>query len=338
MQRLKLISIIFAILFFSGCAQKVQIKALAPAKVGEMASKKKVAISKFKNDKVGLSGKVESKIASYKLDRQKYFTVVSRKDIDKVLKEQRLQSSEHMDEKTTTRVGKIIGAQAIVNGEITTANGKNGSYTEKRKRCVKYNKEKKECSRYEYYTVTCKTTDATVSANINIVGVESASVIYGESFRKSYKADSCRTYKRILNSREALEKLSSNIAHAFVSQLTPTYIYFKVTLLDEIEFDVSSTQEKKLENALKYIEVNRMDKAESILNVLLDELDGRSYVVAYDLGVVLEARGKFNEAKDMYALADEIASEPIEELNIAINRIDDLISKKDEAIRQIDAK
>lgn len=35
-------------LLMSGCAQKVRIKALDPAEVGEMATKKKVAISGFK--------------------------------------------------------------------------------------------------------------------------------------------------------------------------------------------------------------------------------------------------------------------------------------------------
>ncbi|MCW8838103.1 MAG: CsgG/HfaB family protein [Thiovulaceae bacterium] len=338
MNMIKFFLIGLVVLFMSGCAQKVQIRALAPAKVGEMANNKTVAVSKFKSDKVGLSGKIESKIASHKLDRKKYFKVVSRKDIDKVLKEQKLQSSELMDEKTTTRVGKIVGAQAIINGEVTTASGKSGSYKEKRKRCKKYDKKAKECVKYEYYIVRCNTTEATVAANINIVGVESASVIYGNSFRKSYQADSCRTFRRVLSTNEAIESLSASIANEFVGNLTPKYIYFKVELLDEIEFDASSKQEKKLENALKYIEANRMDKAEEILNVLLDEFDGRSYVIAYDLGVVKEARGKFDEAKNMYSLADEISTEPIEELNNALIRIDDLISKRDEAIRQIDAK
>jgi len=338
MKTFKILLIALVLVLLSGCSQKVQIRALAPATVGEMASKKKVAISGFKNDRVGLSGKIESKIASHKLDRKKYFTVVSRRNIDKILKEQKLQSSDLMDEKTTTRVGRIIGAQAIINGEITSSSAKNGIYTQRRKRCIKYNKEKKECSKYEYYTVKCKTTDALLAANINIVGVERGSVIYGESFRKSYKADSCQSFRRILNANEALESLSSNIAHNFVMQLTPKYIYFNVTLLEKIEFDASSHQKKMLTSALKYIEVNRMDKAKKLLNALLDEFDGRSYVVAYDLGVVLEASGQYNEAKNMYALADDIAMEPIEEINIAINRIQDLISKRDEAIRQIDAK
>lgn len=322
---------------FSGCAQKVYIKALSPASVTEMANNKKVAVGKFKNDTTGLSAKVESNIASYKLEGKKYFQVVNRKDIDKILEEQKLQSSDFIDEKTTTRIGKIIGAQAIINGEVITATGKEGKYVETRKRCKKYSKEKKECIKYEYYKVLCHKTDSTLSANINILDVESGSVIHSDHFTKRYKADSCKKYGDILNSNEALSSLSEIIANDFVNKLAPKYVYFKVLLLDEIELDSSYKQDDMLDNALKYIEAKRMDKAEIILTDLLDAFDGQSYVLAYDLGVVKESIGKYQEAKNLYSLADEITNEPIDEINTALLRINRIIKDKHEAKRQIDA-
>ena len=103
-----LLSVFFAVSLMSGCAQKIRIKALTPAEVGEMASKKKIAISKFKGDNIGLSGKIESKIAKHKLDKKRYFTVLNRKDISKVISEQKLQSSELMDERTSTKIDYVI--------------------------------------------------------------------------------------------------------------------------------------------------------------------------------------------------------------------------------------
>lgn len=337
MHKFKILYVVFIVLFFNACSQKVLIKAIAPAEVGAMATKKKVAISEFKRDRVGLSGKIESKIASHKLDRKKYFTVVSRRDIDKVLNEQKLQSSELMDEETTTRVGKIIGAQAIVNGEITTASGKDGMYLDKRKRCEKYDDAKK-CIKYKTHYVKCTTSEASLIGNINIVNIETASIIYGESFNKNYKGNTCKNSRNFLKKKQALEKLSTSIANEFVYKLVPSYVYFRVTLLDEIEFDVSNKQEQKLKNALEYINSGRMDKAEKILTMLLDEFDGNSYVLAYDLGVVKESLGKYDEAKNLYSLADEISSKPVQELNIALNRIDDVIVKRDEANGQINAQ
>ena len=335
---IKVVLVFFTLFFMVGCAQKVQIKALTPAKVSQMAYNKKVAISNFKNDSVGLSDKLESYMASYEIDKKKYFTVLSRRDIDKILKEQRFQSSDLIDQKTTARVGKMVGAEAIINGKITTASADEGVYALRKKRCVKYDKDKKECAKYEYYIVKCKTTKATLGANINILNVQSSLVIHGDSYLKSYEADSCKNYSKVLGSNEALEYLSKQIAYEFSSKLTPKYIYFEVKLLDEIELDSTSKQDQKLENALKYIEANRIDKAQELLSELLDEFDGRSYVVAYNLGVVKEASAKLNEAKNLYSLADEITQEPVDELNEALIRIDQMISKRDEALRQIDAK
>jgi len=346
---------IFAIvisIFTTGCAQKVRIKALNPAEVGEMASKKKVAISNFKYDSVGLSGKIESQISKQKLDRKRYFTVLSRKDMAKVVAEQKLQSSELMDEATSSKVGKLIGAQAIINGEVATANAESSSYMEDREKCLSYYKDGSGCSRYRYYKVKCNTTQATVSANINIVNVETGAIIYGDTLSKEYSADSCKAGKtnlglivltgapkQILSKRQALNRLASEIATEFVYKLTPNYIYFTVGLIDSIELeDVTDVQKNKFEIVLKYIKGARYDKAKRLLQDLMDDLDGRSYAVSYVYGVVYEASGDFDRAKELYTIADDLTVEPVAEINLAMNRIDTLIDKRDEARKQMNAK
>jgi len=350
--KLKLLLILSTLLILiSGCAQKIKIKALEPAEVGEMATKKRIAITKFKNDKNGLAGKIESQIAKHKLDKKRYFTVLSRKDLDKVIAEQSLQSSELMDELTATRVGKIVGAQAIINGEISSAVASSDKYRESREKCLQYYKDGG-CSRYRYYKVTCKTVQATVSANINIINVETSSIIYGDTITKEYSADSCKAGKtnlglivlntgpkEILSKGQALNRLTSEIASEFVQKLTPHYIYFDVGLLDKIELSgVSSKQEETFEYSLEYIKVGRMDKAAKSLQRLLDELNGNSYVVAYVYGVVNESLGKLDKAKKLYTMADDLSIKPIEEINLALSRIEESISKRDEAKEQINAK
>lgn len=329
---------ISSLLFITGCAQKVHVRALNPAQVSEMASKKKVAVSQFRHDKIGLSGKIEAEIARQRIDRKRYFTLLSRKDMSKVLKEQKLQSSELIDEKTTARVGKLIGAQAIISGDIASANAESSHYYENRKSCTKYDKEKDECIRYRHYRIRCDTTQASVSASMNIVDVENGTVIYGDTLSREYSANSCdfSTY-RVLSKGQALSRLTSSIAKAFVYKLTPNYIYFDVTLLDSLDIDATSEEEEKLSNALKYVEYARYDKAKKILDELMDAFDGQSYVVAYDLGVVNEATGKFNDAQEFYQMADDISQEPVEEINAALSRIGNLIEKKEEATAQMAA-
>jgi len=325
-------------LFMNGCSQKVRIKALSPAEVGEMAVKKKVAITEFKNDRVGLSGKIESKIASHKLDNKRYFKVLSRKDMSEILDEQRLQSSELIDETTSSKVGKLIGAQAIISGEVASADADSDYYMEDRERCLKYVKDKG-CVKFRYYRVRCNTIQAQVSANISVVDVETGLIIYGDAINKEYSADSCLSTKPIYSNRQALNRLASNIADDFVYKLTPHYVYFNVELLDSIKYDDATRDDKrKLKFALKNIESGRIQKAEMILNSLMDSLNGKSYVVAYDFGVVKEALGKLDEAQNLYELADSLTLEPIEEIDEAISRIAKLINKNEEARRQISAE
>jgi len=343
---------LLASILVTGCAEKLRIKALNPAEVGAMASKKKVAVSNFRKDNIGLSGKIEAEIAKQKLDKKRYFTVLSRKDMKKVISEQKLQSSELMDEATTTKVGKLIGAQAIIGGEIASATAESGSYMEDREKCLKYYKDGSGCAQYRYYKVKCNTTQASVSANINILNIETGSIIYGDTFNKEYSADSCKAGttrlglitmqgapKQILSKGQALNRLASAIASEFVYKLTPNYVYFSVSLLDSIELDnVTDKQEEKFDIALEYIKAARYDKAKKLLSSLMDELDGKSYVVAYVYGVVFEATGDFDEAKKMYHIADDLAIEPVAEINLAINRIDSLIEKREEARKQMNAK
>ena len=335
--KISLISLL-SLIYLTGCAQKVHIRALNPAQVNEMANKKKVAVGQFGHDHIGLSGKIEAEIARQRINKKRYFTLLSRRDMSKILAEQKLQSSELMDEKTTVRVGKMIGAQAIISGDIASANAESSTYYEDRQKCIKYDKEKGECVRYKYYRVRCNTTQASVSANINIVNVENGSVIYGDTLSREYDADSCRfgSYG-VLSKGQALNRLASSIAKDFVYKLTPNYIYFDVSLLDSIEIDASSEQQDRLDNALKYVEYARYDKAKEILDSLMRELDGKSYVVAYDFGVVNEATGKFKDAQELYELADDLSMEPVKEINAALSRIDDLIQKKEAATAQLKA-
>lgn len=145
--------------------------------------------------------------------------------------------------------------------------------------------------------------------------------------------------KQILSKGQALNRLTTDIANEFVYKLTPHYIYFSVSMLDKIELDnITDKQEKDFENSLKYIEAGRMDKAEKMLQGLLDQVDGKSYVIAYAFGVVNEAQGKFDEAKKIYAMADDLTVEPVDEINLAVTRIDRLISKREEAKKQMNAK
>ena len=64
--RLFLLSII--VIIMSGCAQKVNIRALEPAEIDRAAKTKKITVVPFENDRVGLSNKIEANLVNKKIN------------------------------------------------------------------------------------------------------------------------------------------------------------------------------------------------------------------------------------------------------------------------------
>ncbi|MEA3373227.1 MAG: CsgG/HfaB family protein [Campylobacterota bacterium] len=329
--RIPLLLTLGTMLLFTGCSQKVKVHALQPAKVDRAAQTKTIAVSPFQRDRVGLSGKIESELASKRLDGKTYFTMISRNDIDKILQEQRLQNSGLLDESTSVEVGNLLGAQALISGTISNAASSDTHYREKRYKCLD-----KKCKEIQEYTVGCTKRVITLAAQIKMVDIAKGDIIYSDTFKKSREWNHCSDDSKSLPSKtQGLEYLASGIAAIFAQQLTPSYVTFNVILLEEPDIDYSDLQESLLENALLYIERQRYDKAEKLLSRLLDETLERSYVAAYNLGVVKEINGELNEAHQLYGLADSLTIEPVEEIDTAMLRIKNSITDDEQARKQI---
>jgi len=319
------------IVFFTACSPRVHIKALEPAEIDRISQTKKIAILNFKNDKVGLSRKIEAKLASFRIKNKKYFTIVSRTDFDSIIKEQKLQSSGLVDEEGAVKVGELIGAQAIISGDVQTPAKSDSYYYATRVRCANA-----KCSELQYYKVRCMKRVISLSAEIRVVDVSKGDIIYADTLSRSKTYNHCSDDSRALPSTMmAAENLAQSIANQFTYKLTPHYRVFSVVLLDDPDLDYSSEQKKLLKYALEYIEQARYDKAETLLTRLIDSTDGKSYVPFYDLGVIKEAQGKYDEAKEYYEYADNLMVEPVEAINEAINRINQLIEKRKRTLEQL---
>lgn len=327
MKKIALFFFSFIILILnSGCAQKVNVKALEPAEIDRAANTKKIAITEFKDDYVGLAGKIEAKLANQTIDDKAFFTLINRSDIDKVIKEQKLQNSGLVDTSTVVDVGNLLGAQAIISGDVGRAASNDTYYYEKRVACAD-----KECKNLTTYRVGCTKRVVGLSAQIRMVDIAKGDIIYADTLTRSAEYRHCRDDSRAIPSTEiAAQDLANSIANSFVYKLTPHYRYFQVTLLDDPDLDYNDHQEELLENALEYIKLNRYDKAQKLLMELIDSTAQQSYVALYDLGVVKEAQGEYLKAAEYYKMADNLMVEPVEEISRAYLRIKSII--KDETL------
>ena len=323
-----------AAIMTTGCVQKVKMKILEPAEVGAMADSKKIAVTEFKKDYyVGLSGKIETALTKQILDGKPYFTAVDRNSINKVIKEQRLQSSGLLDESTAVQIGKIVGAQALISGEITSTSSSDTSFTETR---TKYRNPLKPLETMYTVNVWCKKRVIGMGASLKIVDIRKGSIIYADSIVKDKTYKHCRDDQRTLPSqKQGVEKLAGEIATSFVAKLAPHYVYVYVDLIEKIEFDTTDMNTKQLAGALEWIKSNRYDKAQPILEKLNGSLQGKSFAVIYDLGVIAEATGRLEDAKKLYKEADALTLKPHDAINASLTRIEATIKKRKEALAQI---
>ena len=325
------LTLVMSFLFLSGCSQKVSIKALQPAEVDRISLTKKIAISNFNNDRVGLSRKIEAILAKHRLDNETYFTIVSRNDFNKIIKEQKIQNSGLIDQSTVVEVGSLIGAQAIVSGNVGRVGAKDTRYYAERYRCVD-----KKCKERVVYRVRCTKRVVSLSAEIRIVNISLGDVIYADTINKSSTHRSCKDSSRGLPSVETIsQSLASSIANEFTYKLLPHYKTFEVVLLEDPDLDYSDEQEELLKFSLKYIEQGRYDKAQALLFRLIDATSQQSYVAFYNLGVVKEAEGNYKEAQEYYEAADNLMLKPVEEISDAYLRIKSLIAQRARANAQI---
>ena len=331
MYRLFPVIFILGIILFSGCAQKVMIKALEPAEVNRAAITKKISVTPFKNDRIGFANKLEGKLANQFLDGKPYFTVVSKGDFERLVAEQRRQYSGLLDENQAVELGNLLGAQALISGSITSDSLQDTRFYEKRVECVD-----KKCTEQREYQVACTKRVIGLGVQIKMVDVERGDIIYGDTLQGEGAWEHCSDDKRVLPSKaQGMDYLSDSLVKDFVYKLTPHYVYFRVALLEDPDMEYTEQQEMLLENALAFIDHNRLDRGETLLQELFIQTGGMSYVAAYNLGVVREAQGQYDDAKRYYEIADGLAMAPVEEINIAINRIEASIRKRKLALEQI---
>jgi len=320
-----------AVLLVTGCSKSINVRMLEPAEIDRAASTKRIAVSEFKRDTVGLAGKIESRIASSTLDGELFFTAISRSDVDKLLREQKLQYSGVLDDTQAVEVGELLGAQAMITGEVSSTDSADTTYIEMRSQCAD-----KDCKKLRQYPVPCTKRSVSMGATIKMTDVSKGDIIHAQSYTKHQSFRTCIDSGRTLPTRSsALETLANAIASDFVSKLKPRYRTVEVELLEDPDIDYSREQKKTLEVALEFIEAKRLDKAEKFLGTLLEDTQDRSYVAAYNLGVVKEAQGDYGKAQQLYQLADDLQTKPVEAINKAVVRIREAIRKRDQAQLQI---
>lgn len=316
----------------SGCATTTRIQYLEPAQVEQAAKYKRVAVNTFKNDSVGLSGKIETQLSQKTVENKAYYQVLNRQDFDQILKEQKLQYSGLTNEKDVVKVGELIGAQAFITGEVSSTGSQDSRFYTERQECLD-----KKCKYVRTYNVPCTKRTISMSANIKIIDIQTSSVVYSNSYAPSRSWFSCADMPTTLPAADTIwQRQANQIATDFVNKLAPHYAYKRIELLDDPDIDYNDAEKKLLDGGIEFVKAHRMDKADQLFSQLVFQTKSKSYVAAYNLGVVKEATGHYQDAKKLYTIADQLQTKPVDAINEAINRINLVIAQHQKATQQIE--
>jgi curli biogenesis system outer membrane secretion channel CsgG len=330
-QIFKISVLLLIFIFSSGCSQKITIRALEPAAVDRAALTKKLSVVPFEHDRVGLSDKIEANLANQKFDNKNYFTMINRKDFDKILAEQKIQNSGLVELSKAVEVGNLLGAEAIISGSVGRPSSSDTYYFETRLGCAD-----KRCKDLIPYQVRCTKRIISLSSEIRMADVSKGDIIYADTMDKSLEYSHCSDdYNALPSTEMAAQKLANSMADSFTRKLLPHYRYFEVVLLEKPDIKYNDREEKLLEVSLEYIKQDRLDKAEQFLIDLIDSTNQKSYVPFYNLGVIKEAKGAYILAQKYYKKADELMVKPVDEISEAYIRIEGLIEKHNQAKEQL---
>ncbi len=330
MKRILLIVFLFiAMITMNNCGTSTKVKVLKPAEL-DVGAVRKIAVMDFDfrgswdfglGNKVsgGLRGigqallrkalKQQDKldpVSAYpgsdvsdmfvaKLVNNKFYTVIEREEISKILEEQALSLSGVIDETAAAEIGKLLGAEGLVMGSGTysvTDKGEWETYKEK-----KVEKKRFRISRNVDVKLILKIVNVTTGS---IVASTTNTLSNGRNNRVPSNAsatgkDEAEALKNVPDWRPIVDDLVNKILNQTIQQIAPHY----VTESRDIEEGESSVMEAAVEYAKRGLWEDARDLFEAVLEDPKSEKDDR-IAATYNLGLYYEIGGQLDEAEEYF--------------------------------------
>jgi tetratricopeptide (TPR) repeat protein len=336
-------SVIILLLMLTGCATKIKVNMLQPAQYHQASLTKTVAVLSFSGTGgQEFAAEIEGVLASKSIDDKQYFILVDRASIDKTISELQFSQSALTDQKTAAKIGKLVGAQGIYTGTVTSAQVKDSNYKEKRQECVRHKIERDKkgneyegsCIQWRSYNVPCMKRDANFSVTPKLIEVSTAKILYSRNLSASASSSGCEDASPPKSEQELLEKVKEDVKRQFIKDIAPYYITVEIKLMDSTDQINSGDAKEKLKQGIAFADKGRIDNA--------CELWGQARLLApaspailYNLGVCAESRGDAEAALNLYKQADKLIEKPDENITLALNRVSLAVKNRQKLTEQI---
>ena len=320
----KIILILLLAVFAFTCSKKVVVNVQKPAQYN-VSDIKRIAVFDFKGPEN--SGEIIASKFTNKLWKTQYFSIMERKELNKILEEHALHMSGIVDNATVVEYGKIIGVDGIVLGDVTAYKVSatrghekvkekvwKGDYEKDKNGNIVYEKtrsgrQKKKVYVEEYVSRVFINRTVTVGVNFRLVSVQTGEIRASDSNTKSNTKKYFPHKGQIPAAEQILDNLSESVLNKFVPLITPHNISVSK------EFEEGNDQ---VDLGIEYAQKNLWDRAKSIWEAEVNK-DPRNSAALYNLGIAYEVLGDFNMAEQLYNKALDI--EPNELYMEAVSNI-----------------
>lgn len=320
----KIYILIFIILFFSACgSKKLTVKSLHPSKI-QNEKIHTIRVDQFYGDDVNQTISIENKIANKTINNKRVFLV---KNND-------------------------FGTDAVLTGEVLNSSYNYRRYYETQidySRCkyFRYDKKNKKrtCLEYEIIYIPCEDREYNVTTSVKLIKPITNNVIFSKIYDKSSFENICfkhSIYPFHISSNEKYRvnsKIAGKIAQDIVNDISPSYVYYDINIIEELDENNNLYTKEDRENFEKIVELienKNLDMAKSKLEAL-DEKFINSVEVIYNLALIYEAKNQLERANKLYSQAVKLTFdiEYLDLINYAINRTKINLEEKIKAKSQL---
>lgn len=310
------ILIIILLFILTGCATTINTTRIIPAGANEVTKYKTVAFLDFTGNKgVDASSKLESTVIKANVNGSKPYIVVDRKNINKILEEKQLQSS-NKNQNNIKNIGKLIGADALWYGNAESSYNVTRSY-ETRSRCLRYIDGV--CTLYSEYTVPCESRKLVLNVSPKLSSVETGQVVYSKEFTATDSSFVCNDYSYSGRTEGDLYNSAvQDILYQYRLDIAPYVEHVSIALMDNKE-GTNKNSFELLKNGIDFAKNNRIEKACSLWIKGLKETP-ESISLNYNIGVCNELLSNYNDALKFYLKAEDYSKKPINIISTAIIR------------------
>jgi tetratricopeptide (TPR) repeat protein len=220
------------------------------------------------------------------------FNVVERAQFERVVSELQLGQTGIVNEATAAQVGKLLGVDAMIIGNVSVA-------VEDR-----WLKEEREDKNKVKTQVDCEKLIANVSASIRIVKVETGQVLGSKDDRQKFEKKKCKdSWGDLPTPEAAVEECIAKAARNLVNYFAPRFE------LEKFDFAKLEGEEFKRANDVAKKALEDYDLNTAYLQYAsIVENDSYNDAALFNLGVLYEVVGSYKQAKEKYDLAFNLKS------------------------------